>query len=87
MRDVRLDIDRVRITGAPPGLAPARLQAAIRRGLERALAELPVAASAESPLHLPRLRVELPAGAGEAQIGDAVARALAAAVPQGSGAS
>ena len=53
MRDVRLDIDRVRITGAPAGIASARLDAAVRRALERALAESPVDAPAEAPATSP----------------------------------
>lgn len=73
-----IDVDRVRITGAPAGTNAVDLRRALRSGLERELANLEPSGSGARSVYIPRLQLRLPAHATESDIAAALARAIAA---------
>ncbi len=73
----QVNIGSIVIKGAPAGTSAARLDQAIRLGLGQALSGSDRASGGEPPRNIPRLRLQLPPGATEADIAQALAHAIA----------
>ncbi len=74
--EARITVGSIRISGAPTATRASDLGQALRRGLEGALASAAWPQDGTQSLDVPNLRLRLPAGASEAEITDAVARAI-----------
>lgn len=79
LQGVRFDIGSIAITGAPAGTSAVRLDQAIREGFGRALGGSELTANVQLSGDIPRMRLQLPPRATEAQIAEAVALAIARA--------
>jgi len=75
----RVGIERIVIRGARADTRATSLDRAIRQGLARVLGRTGEPAGGAHSGHIPRVRLRLPPRATEAEIAEAVARAVAGA--------
>jgi hypothetical protein len=71
------EVPRPEVRGPGSGVQGARIAETVTRGLARGV-EAAVDALPAGATHIPRLRLRLPAGAGEDEIAQALQRALTA---------